>query len=402
VLQPEVELDPDPRSAGLARRVVQHLLETSAMPDLVDEAELLVSEVVTNAVLHAATPIRLRCKVQRGVLCVEVHDRSPVLPGRRDYDDDAMTGRGLAMVELLAADWGVAADESGKTVWFLLGTQSGAVQPLDNPDHAGQGMGPATFVVRLQQAPTELLRASVQHGDNLLRELALTSMEGTAQTVAPGWQASNVDLGPVLDAVAAASEVAEVTVDLPQGAGSAALERLSLLEAAERLACNGALLTGPGLPEVSRCREWLLHEIAAQEQGNDPTPWQLPAPLEPLREAADVPAHVRRAADAVRVATILADDANRIVHVNSSAADLLGWDADLLCGLRLLAIIPPAQREAHLAGFNRYLLTREPRLLDRPMQVPVLRADGTTIELIITIDALAVGDHRVIFRARFY
>jgi anti-sigma regulatory factor (Ser/Thr protein kinase) len=60
VLQPEVELDPDPRSAGLARRVVQHLLETSAMPGLVDEAELLVSEAVTNAVLHAATPIRLR------------------------------------------------------------------------------------------------------------------------------------------------------------------------------------------------------------------------------------------------------------------------------------------------------------------------------------------------------
>ncbi len=401
MLQPEVELDPDPRSAGLARRVVQHLLETSAMPGLVDEAELLVSEVVTNAVLHAATRIRLRCKVQQGLLCVEVHDRSPVLPGRRDYDDDAMTGRGLAMVELLAAGWGVTADESGKTVWFLLGTQSDAGQPLDVTDRAGLGVRPATFVVRLQQAPAELLRVSVQHGDNLLRELALTSMEDTARTDASGWQASKIDLGPVLDAVAAASDVAEVTVELSQGAGPAALERVSLLEEAEQLARSGALLTGPGLPEVSRCREWLLHEIAAQEHGNDPTPWQLPAPLEPLREAADVPAHVRRATDAVQVATILADDANRIVHVNSTAADLLGWDADELCGLRLLAIIPPAQQEAHLAGFNRYLLTREPRLLDRPVQVPVLRSDGTTIERTVTIDALAAGDDRVIFRARF-
>jgi PAS domain S-box-containing protein len=331
---------------------------------------------------------------------VEVHDRSPVLPGRRDYDEDAMTGRGLAMVELLSADWGVTADGSGKTVWFLLATQGDAGHPLDD-DQTGHDIVAAAFVVRLQQVPAALLRASVQHGDNLLRELALTSMADTAQTDTPGWKASNIDLGPVLNAVAAASEADEVTVELPQGSGAAALERLSLLEEAEHLACSGALLTTPGLPEVSRCREWLLREIASQEEGDDPVPWQLPGPLEPVREAAEVPEHERRAVDAVQVATILADDANRIVHVNGAAADLLGWDADELCGLRLLEIIPPAQREAHLAGFNRYLLTREPRLLGRPVQLPALRADGTTIEVTVTIDALAVGDDRVIFRARF-
>jgi anti-sigma regulatory factor (Ser/Thr protein kinase) len=84
-------------------------------------ATLLVSEVVTNSVLHAGTPIRLRCGRSGGGVRIEVFDRSPQLPGLRHYDSVATTGRGLTLVSTLADAWGVEAEAEGKTVWFHLG-----------------------------------------------------------------------------------------------------------------------------------------------------------------------------------------------------------------------------------------------------------------------------------------
>ena len=80
--------------------------------------ELLVSELVTNAVLHAGTDVELVVRRLRKGVRVEVLDRSTRPPVPRAYDDEAMTGRGLALVRELSRVWGVDERKDGKVVWF--------------------------------------------------------------------------------------------------------------------------------------------------------------------------------------------------------------------------------------------------------------------------------------------
>jgi anti-sigma regulatory factor (Ser/Thr protein kinase) len=103
-----------------ARLVVRECAAGLA-PDLVDNAELLVSEIVTNAVRHGAPNLRLMVVVQDGGLSIQVADGSSRLPvARARSAAHASSGRGLEIVELLAASWGAEVDPAtgGKTVWF--------------------------------------------------------------------------------------------------------------------------------------------------------------------------------------------------------------------------------------------------------------------------------------------
>jgi anti-sigma regulatory factor (Ser/Thr protein kinase) len=114
-------LPPHPTSVGEARRIVRRLLTTAGDVDLVDPAELLVSEIVTNAVLHAGTAIDLRCTLIDHSLLVEVDDGGRQLPSSRGYDDSTVCGgRGLVLLEHVAERWGVIPTFGGKTVWFLV------------------------------------------------------------------------------------------------------------------------------------------------------------------------------------------------------------------------------------------------------------------------------------------
>ncbi|MFI5530604.1 PAS domain S-box protein [Kitasatospora sp. NPDC051853] len=87
---------------------------------LADDARLLVSEVLTNAIKHARGPFALQVRRAAAELTVEVSDRSPHLPQPRLADPDDESGRGLLLVEALAASWGVRPTEEGKTTWFTL------------------------------------------------------------------------------------------------------------------------------------------------------------------------------------------------------------------------------------------------------------------------------------------
>lgn len=79
-----------------------------------------MTELVTNAVLHAGTDVRVALRRDEDTLRVEVADGSAAAPARRRYADDAQTGRGLLLLDALATSWGVdplPAGE-GKVVWF--------------------------------------------------------------------------------------------------------------------------------------------------------------------------------------------------------------------------------------------------------------------------------------------
>lgn len=90
-----------------------------ATPDLVDTCVLLVSELATNAVLHARTPFTVSIARHDGVR-VEVCDDDPTMPHVREYSIDAASGRGLQLLSSLANSFGTRTVDGGKAVWFEL------------------------------------------------------------------------------------------------------------------------------------------------------------------------------------------------------------------------------------------------------------------------------------------
>ena len=91
-------------------------------PRMVDDAELLVSELVTNAVRHGTPPItvRVECEAERG-LCVSVTDENPEEPTPRVADAEDENGRGMRLVDVISDRWGVQQrDGDGKEIWFRL------------------------------------------------------------------------------------------------------------------------------------------------------------------------------------------------------------------------------------------------------------------------------------------
>ncbi len=112
-----VELPPEPESATRARRLAREQLESLCRPDALETVALLVTELVTNAILHARTPLHLEIEANEDHVRLCVQDSSDRQPERRTYASDAVTGRGLALVEHLASSWGVDVTPSGKVVW---------------------------------------------------------------------------------------------------------------------------------------------------------------------------------------------------------------------------------------------------------------------------------------------
>jgi anti-sigma regulatory factor (Ser/Thr protein kinase) len=113
-------LPPEPFSARQARRFVTSALSQLGLPELTDTALILVSELVTNAVLHARSEVTLTVARTDDGLRMEVGDHSSLAPSMRHYSAEAATGRGLVLVESLADAWGSDIGPSGKTVWFEL------------------------------------------------------------------------------------------------------------------------------------------------------------------------------------------------------------------------------------------------------------------------------------------
>jgi anti-sigma regulatory factor (Ser/Thr protein kinase) len=114
------ELPATARSVTEARRFVLDALANWRLDALADTAALLTSEIVTNAVLHARTPMDLVVQRLRDGVAVEVTDGSRKQPRARRVTPDSTNGRGMALLEQLASTWGVTVHRAGKTVRFTV------------------------------------------------------------------------------------------------------------------------------------------------------------------------------------------------------------------------------------------------------------------------------------------
>jgi anti-sigma regulatory factor (Ser/Thr protein kinase) len=116
----QIDLADSVRSPARARQAAAEMVARLHLEPIGDELALVVSELVTNAVRHAEPPVRLEIQADDDRVTVAVADGSPGRPVPRVAADDAEGGRGLAMIDLLAADTGVRPSPPGKTVWAAL------------------------------------------------------------------------------------------------------------------------------------------------------------------------------------------------------------------------------------------------------------------------------------------
>ncbi|WP_199841480.1 ATP-binding protein, partial [Streptomyces scabiei] len=110
------EVSPDPSAVAEARKNALGRLESWGLNDAAFVTELVVSELVTNAIRHAEPPVRLRLIHDRSLIC-EVSDASSTAPHMRrarTYDEG---GRGLLLVAQLTRRWGTRPTSTGKTIW---------------------------------------------------------------------------------------------------------------------------------------------------------------------------------------------------------------------------------------------------------------------------------------------
>lgn len=381
--------------------------------DLVDTAELLVSEIVTNALVHAGTFIDVAFTLAGHGLRVEVTDGSPHAPTVRGYGPSAGTGRGLMLLEEMVDDWGVVLDEPGKTVWFQLASPAGGEAPGVTP---GARRERDTVTVRLLEVPLLLHEAWRQHAESLLRELLLASLDDEPEAdpivlhaeasdaialLAEHVPASGVPDDPDRVMVAATEpQVTHPLVELRVPASSvphfATLDET--IRTALEMAEDGRLLTPPTQPEVQALRAWLCGQVATQAEGAAPRPWVLE--VEPPRRSARPPARDLDAARQAGTAMVVADDEDLIVAVSPAALSLLGYDdPQELVGQRLVVVIPERYRQAHLAGFTLHALTGRATLLGHPVVVPALRRGGTEVDVEMTVRRDRAGDGRTVFVA---
>jgi len=117
----DIVLDSRPASVTIARHAVGRMLRAANLSpsEMAEDVLLLVSELVTNAVLHAGTDVRVWASAEDGRVVVAVGDDEPHSGPREAHRGTlATSGRGIWLVDLLASTWGVETFESSKVVWF--------------------------------------------------------------------------------------------------------------------------------------------------------------------------------------------------------------------------------------------------------------------------------------------
>lgn len=407
-----------PSSVGTARRLVRAVLTDADRLELEEGATLVVSELVTNALVHAGTAIGLGLELSEERLRIEVDDGNPQLPSLRSHTSLTTTGRGLSLIEHLVDRWGVRPHSGGKVVWCDIGADPETDRPaqvMEPPDDI-----PITHIdedtahIELRNVPLLLHAAWQIHAESLLREMLLIDLdeddaEATTSSVEAHAAASEA-IALLRDSIPAPplrsdpdsvmAEAVEPHVSarrLVLGIPVSTLRRFEVLdrtmERAVAMADEGALLSPPTQPELRTFRRWLCGEVLGQSAGRRPRAW-----LDVTLPQADIDVEAlpwdTATVDDASEALIAADDHNRIVAVSEAALELLGYQRrEHLVGYRLVTIVPSRYRQAHLAGFTLHLFGGRSPLLGTPITVPVRCNDGSEreLELLVTPHSLAHG-----------
>ncbi|MEU0659493.1 SpoIIE family protein phosphatase [Streptomyces lavendulocolor] len=397
---------PETRSVPLARRFVRSALRGAAAEVVEDTAELLASELVTNAVLHARTEVEVRVWSHEGQVRVRVGDGRPDRPlvprERRPY---AGAGRGLAVVEELASSHGAHVGEGRKTVWFELWPKA-PVPPTSGWDSVP--MYGRTTTVTLIDMPGIVFRAAQQHGDEMLRELTLTTCVEECAGVSSHELLVAIDVADVINAcmTSALEETvtggATVSLDISFPLDTApALDTLRhVLEHGDAAAQLGSLLTLPAPPHVRSHYQWVLDQLGTQLSGGPPTAWTL-LPGVPDATSAELAPWDAGDVEDSSVPTAAADDDGRIIAANAALADLLGWQSDELIGRPLTVLIPEHLRERHRAGFTALRLTGRSRIMGRSIPLPALHHDGHLVPVRLHVQSQEAVDGRTVRVGQF-
>ena len=331
--------------------------------DLTDDAELVASELATNAILHGDGIVRVAVDEVDERIRVEVEDRTRVSPVMALATSDAMTGRGLRLVSSIASRWGVEPADGGKVVWAELEAghtpQTPSAEALldlwdDDLGVDDLATAPARYPVTLGQVPTDLLLAAKTHVDNLVREFTLLTagaQQGGSSPVPP-------HLATLIDgvvnrfaearqsikrqAIAAAGRGDDhVRLELHLGldAADAGEEYLAALDEADAYCRAARLLTLETPPQHRVFRQWYVGELVAQlRAAAEGRPVPPPEPFEQriLRELDVVARASERAERAARLYDVAAalsgagSPAEVVAAVLGSGVPALGASAGAL------------------------------------------------------------------------
>ena len=303
-----LRLSAEPVSVPAARRFVADGLSTWGLSRLADHATLCVSELAGNAALHSGgTFMHVDLGRHRDVVRVSVEDDGavparavtprPNFPDPNDpadlvLEDEATTGRGLAIVSILASDWGVETTADGKRVWFEVtdATEEHGVRlpktgddaPADEPTAMPDGW----VRVRLTGCPVRLSLRQDEHLDELIRELQLVGADranATSHVLALELQdllsgpAHARHLGRRLAQAAAVEgkEHTDIELAMPREFGLEVEKLDRAVKAADVLCAEMRLLTLTSSADLRALRAWMTHEVVQQTRyGAEPVAWQ--------------------------------------------------------------------------------------------------------------------------------
>jgi anti-sigma regulatory factor (Ser/Thr protein kinase) len=279
-----------------ARRWVVGVCGEIGRPELTDNAELALSEVVTNAILHGSPPMTVRLRGTVDHPRVEVRDRSqdpPALP-RLEADPDAMDdlttfGRGLSIVARASEAWGAEREAEGKAVWFVpaptlredevAGVLLGWDDEEERPTLEGERMS-----IQLDRVPVRLMLNALMHGAELRRELRLLAVAHqdtypVAGDLSEFFSGLGRDFrsqfdGPALHhAMDTGKDDVDIVVSAPVDSGPRFSRLIELLDLADAFCRNERLLTLARSPELVLFQEWMYGEFVRQTSGETPLPW---------------------------------------------------------------------------------------------------------------------------------
>jgi anti-sigma regulatory factor (Ser/Thr protein kinase) len=305
--RPALALGPGPRSVQDARRWVVGTCLDIGRDDLVECAELGVSELVTNALLHGEAPISVRVRGTREHPRVEVRDASTVVPDLphtstpEDEADLLLTfGRGLSIVARAADAWGVDVDDEGKIVWFapagrfaedvgVEGRVTGtAVDPPD-PIEADGDLVP----IALRGIPVDAYVTSTRHYRELRREIRLLALahqddyplaKNLSDLFGSMDQPARAQVGAqqVEAALAAGEDTVDLQLTLPRGVVSKVDLFVEMLDLADEFCRAERLLSLARTPDTRTFQTWFLREMVRQAEGEEPRRW--PGSVSGVRE----------------------------------------------------------------------------------------------------------------------